>query len=211
VPASRRQPGSQPGRFPPSWAKSMYRSGLITGPARSRREWRVQRNRIGLHRHEGPPRFADTGAVPRCGTDPDSHHVPAMEPATGNGGLVNDNSVQQWLRGVGVWPGEQEPAIVPRQPGVQGLHAAEVRNLDEFRMPRLRVHKAAPQDQDTTVPAGPETIALLHYPGRRCQAQGEPPAAGRQRLASRQMPAASSGRLGGEVLTAVRSGPWQQR
>jgi hypothetical protein len=47
------------------------------------------------------------------------------------------------------------------QPGVQGLHAAEVRNLDEFRIPRLRVHQATPQDQDTTVPAGPETTALF--------------------------------------------------
>jgi hypothetical protein len=61
------------------------------------------------------------------------------------------------------------------QPGVQGLHAAEVRNLDEFRMPRLRVHKATPQDQGTTVLAGPETIALLHYPGRRSQMEGGPP------------------------------------
>jgi hypothetical protein len=95
-----------------------------------------------------------------------------MEPAAGNGGLANDNSVQQWLRGVGVWPGEQEPAVMAKQPGVQGLHAAEVRNLDELRMPRLRVHKAAPQDQDATVLAGPETIALLHYPGRRCQTEG---------------------------------------
>jgi hypothetical protein len=60
-----------------------------------------------------------------------------MEPVAGNGGLINDNSVQQWLGGVGVWPGEQEPAIMAEQPGVQGLHAAEVRNLDEFRMPRL--------------------------------------------------------------------------
>jgi hypothetical protein len=61
------------------------------------------------------------------------------------------------------------------QPGVQGLHAAEVRNLDEFRMPRLRVHKATPQDQATIVLAGPETIALLHYPGCRRQTEGGPP------------------------------------
>src|SRR5690348_2732946 len=101
-----------------------------------------------------------------------------MEPTAGNGILVNDNAVEQWLSGVGIWPGEQEPAIMAEQPGVQGLHAAEVRNLDEFRMPRLRVHKAAPQGQDTTVLAGPETIALLQYPGRRCQRQGRrrPPA-----------------------------------
>ena len=84
-----------------------------------------------------------------------------MAPAAGNGGLIDDNSVQQRLGGVGVWPGEQESAIMAEQPGIQGLHAAEVRNLDEFRMPRLRVHKAAPQGQDTTVTAGPETIALL--------------------------------------------------
>ena len=64
------------------------------------------------------------------------------------------------------------------QPGVQGLHAAEARNRDEFPMPSLRVHKAAPQGQDATVPAGPEAIALLQYPGRPCQAQGRPPAAG---------------------------------
>ena len=30
--------------------------------------------------------------------------------------------------------------IMAEQPGVQGLHAAEVRNLDEFRMTRVRVH-----------------------------------------------------------------------
>jgi hypothetical protein len=60
-----------------------------------------------------------------------------MEPVAGKGGLVSDNSVQQWLRGVRVWSGEQESAIMAEQPGVQGLHAAEVRNLDEFRMPRL--------------------------------------------------------------------------
>jgi hypothetical protein len=97
-----------------------------------------------------------------------------METAAGNGGLVNDNSVQQWHRGVGVWPGEHESTIMAEQPGVEGLHTAEVRNLDEFRMPRLRMHKATPQDQDTTVPAEPETIALLHYPGRRCQTEGGP-------------------------------------
>jgi hypothetical protein len=90
-----------------------------------------------------------------------------MEPAAGNGSLVNDNSVQQWLRGVGVWSGEQESTIMAEQPGVQGLHAAEVRNLDEFRMPRLRVHKATPQGQDATVLAGPETIALLRADSRR--------------------------------------------
>jgi hypothetical protein len=90
-----------------------------------------------------------------------------MEPAAGNGVLINDNSVQQWLSGVGVWPGEQESEIMAEKPGVQSLHAAEVANLDEFRMPRLRAHKATPQGQDTTVPAGPETIALLQYPGRR--------------------------------------------
>jgi hypothetical protein len=61
------------------------------------------------------------------------------------------------------------------QPGVQGLHAAEIRHLDEFRMPRLRVHKATPQDQATIVLAEPETIALLHYPGRRGQTEGGPP------------------------------------
>jgi len=71
------------------------------------------------------------------------------------------------------------------QPGVQGLHAAEVRNLDELRMPGLRAHKATPQDQDATASAGPETTALLHYPGRRCQTQGGPPAIGRQCLALR--------------------------
>ena len=100
-----------------------------------------------------------------------------MEPAAGNGILVNDNAVEQWLSGVGVWPGEQEPAVMAGQPGVQGLHAAEVRNLDEFRMPRLRTHKAAPQDQDATTPAGPEMIALLHYRGRRRQTQDGPPTA----------------------------------
>jgi hypothetical protein len=72
------------------------------------------------------------------------------------------------------------------QPGVQGLHAAEVRNLDEFRMPRLGVHKATPQDQGTTVLARPETIALLHYPGRRRQTEGGPPTISRKRLASPQ-------------------------
>jgi hypothetical protein len=71
------------------------------------------------------------------------------------------------------------------QPGVQGLHAAEIRNLDEFRMPRLRVHKATPQDQGTTVLARPETIALLHYPSRRRQTEGGPPTISRKRLASR--------------------------
>jgi len=101
-----------------------------------------------------------------------------MELAAGDGGLVNDNSVQQRLSGVGVWPGEQESAIMAEQPGIQGLHAAEVRNLDEFRMPGLRAHKATPQGQGTTVPAGPETIALLQYPGRRRQTQGRPPATG---------------------------------
>lgn len=100
-----------------------------------------------------------------------------MQAAAGNGGLSNDNSMQQRLSGVGVWPGEQEPAIMAEQPGIQGLHAPEVRNLDEFLMPRLRVHKATPQGQDATVPAGPQTIALLQYPGRRCQAQGRPPTA----------------------------------
>jgi hypothetical protein len=79
------------------------------------------------------------------------------------------------------------------QPCVQGLHAAEVRNLDEFRMPRLRVHRAAPQDQGTTVLAGPETIALLHYPDRRRQREGGPPTVGRMRLASRQMKTSASG------------------
>jgi len=100
-----------------------------------------------------------------------------MEPAAGNGILVNDNAVEQWLSGVGIWPGEQEPAVMAGQPGVQGLHAAEVRNLDEFRMPRLRTHKAAPQDQDATTSAGPEMIALLHYRGRRRQTQDGPPTA----------------------------------
>jgi hypothetical protein len=37
------------------------------------------------------------------------------------------------------------------QPSVQGLHAAEVRHLDEFRMPGLGVHKATPQDQAAIV------------------------------------------------------------
>jgi hypothetical protein len=60
-----------------------------------------------------------------------------MEPAAGNGGLVDDNSVQQWLTGVWIWSGKQESAIMAEQPGVQSLHAAEVRNLDEFRMPGL--------------------------------------------------------------------------
>jgi hypothetical protein len=79
--------------FPGDWAKSMYRSDLITGSLRSRREWRVQRYRIGLHWCERSPRFADTVAVPGSVADPDCHHVPAMEPVAGNGGLVNDNSV----------------------------------------------------------------------------------------------------------------------
>lgn len=122
--------------------------------ARSRRQWRVQRYRIGLHWCERPPRFAHTAAVSRSVADPDCHDVPAMEPTAGNGGLINDNSVQQWLRGVGVWSSEQESAIMAEQPGVQGLHAAEVRNLDEFWMRRLRAHKATPQGQDTTVSPG---------------------------------------------------------
>jgi hypothetical protein len=71
------------------------------------------------------------------------------------------------------------------QPGVQGLHAPEVRHLNLFRMPRLRVHKATPQDQATIVLAGPETIALLHYPERRGQTEGGPPPVGRKHLASR--------------------------
>jgi hypothetical protein len=83
---------------PRDWAKSMYRSDLIRGSAHSRPEWRVQRYRIGLHWCERPPRFADIVAVPGSVADPDSHHVPAMKPAAGNGGLVNDNSVEQWLR-----------------------------------------------------------------------------------------------------------------
>ena len=153
--------------------------------ARSRRQWRVQGYRIGPHWCERPPRFADTAAVSRIVADPDRHDVPAMELAAGDWGLVNDNSVQQRLTGVGVWPGEQESAIMAEQPGIQGLHAAEVRNLDEFRMPRLRMHKATPQGQDTTVPAGPQTIALLQYPGRRCQAQGRPLAASAAAATSR--------------------------
>jgi hypothetical protein len=64
------------------------------------------------------------------------------------------------------------------QPGVQGLHAPEVRHLNLFRMPRLRAHKATPQDQATIVLAGPETIALLHYPERRGQTEGGPPPVG---------------------------------
>jgi hypothetical protein len=95
-----------------------------------------------------------------------------METAAGNRGLADDDSVQQWLRGVRVWSGEQESAIMAGQPGVQGLHTAEVGNLDEFRMPRLRVHEATPQDQDTTVTAEPRTIALLHYPGCRRNTEG---------------------------------------
>ena len=116
-----------------------------------------------------------------------------MKPVAGNRGLVNDNSVQQRLRGVGVWSGEQKSAIMAEQPGVQGLHTAEVRNLDEFRVPRLRVHKATPQDQGTTVLARPETIALLHYPGRRRQTEGGPPTVGRKRRRS-PGPAHSPGR-----------------
>lgn len=92
------------------------------------------------------------------------------------------------------------------QPGVQGLHAAEIRNLDEFRMPRLRAHKATPQDQGTTVLAGAETIALLHYPGRRRQAEGGPPNVGRKRLASRR--ARTSRRAAG---AGVRVGPADSR
>jgi hypothetical protein len=38
-----------------------------------------------------------------------------------------------------------------QQPGAQGLHAAEVRNLDEFGICGLRVHKATPEDRVTTV------------------------------------------------------------
>jgi hypothetical protein len=68
------------------------------GSARSRREWQARRYRIGLHWCERPPRFADTVAVPGSVADPDCHHVPAVEPVAGNGGLVNDNSVEQWLR-----------------------------------------------------------------------------------------------------------------
>ncbi len=131
------------------------------GFARSRRQWLIQRYRVGLHWYERAPRFARAAAVSRSVADPDCHEVPAMAPGAGNGGLVNDNSVQQWLGGVRVRSSEQESAVVAEQPGVQGLHAAEVRNLDEFRMPRLRMHKAAPQGQSTTVLAGPQTIALL--------------------------------------------------
>lgn len=76
----------------------MYRSDLITGSSRSRREWQVQRYRIGLHWCERPPRFADTVAVPGSMADPDCHHVPTIEAVAGNGRLVNDNSVEQWLR-----------------------------------------------------------------------------------------------------------------
>jgi len=57
-------------------------------------------------------------AVKTTVADPDRHEVPAMAQATGNGGLVNHDSVQQRLRGVGIWPGEQEPAVMAKQPGV---------------------------------------------------------------------------------------------
>ena len=109
--------------------------------------------------YERAPRFARAAAVSRSVADPDCHEVPAMAPGAGNGAW--STTTPQWLGGDGVWSSEQEPAVVAEQPGVQGLHAAEVRNLDEFRMPRLRMHKAAPQGQSTTVLAGPETIALL--------------------------------------------------
>jgi len=110
------------------------RTDLITGSTLSRRDWRVQRYRIRPHWCQRSARFAHPVAVAWSVADPDGHHVPAVEPGAWNGGLVNDDSVEQWLGGVGVRPGEEESTIMAEQPGVQGLHAAEVRNLDEFRM-----------------------------------------------------------------------------
>jgi hypothetical protein len=135
---------------------------LVTDSAYSTQEWRIQCRCIDLHWCNRPSGFANTLAVPGAVADPDGHHVPAMEPVARSRCLANDNPVQQRLRGVGVWTGEQQPVIMAEEPGVQSLHATEIRNLDKLRMRRLPAHKATPRGKGTTVLAGGSGRSLCY-------------------------------------------------